>query len=214
VPTPKLKVQFARMGDPAFNDAVLEVLRRLPTELSAPGLMPCISTIAPEGREHFFAELLVIKRQLYGGGRFQMQFSLHTSSEEARRILIPAPTWSFARIAEYGRLFFEPGERKVALNFAPAVGWPLDPDRLARTFSPTAFLIKLTPINPTFAAARAGLVGLLRAGERGSCEELADRFRRAGFETLLSIGDLDENRIGSNCGMRARRLGEEAQGRA
>jgi hypothetical protein len=41
----------------------------------------------------------------------------------------------------------------------------------------------------------------LRGGER-----VADRFRMAGFETILSIGETDENRIGSNCGMRVREL--------
>jgi len=65
--------------------------------LRRPRLMPSISTIAPAGRERFFEELLEVKRQHYSDGRFQLQFSLHTSDEQARRRLIPARTWSFAR---------------------------------------------------------------------------------------------------------------------
>jgi len=91
VPVRRLKIQFARMGDPAFNHAVLEVLAYLPSRFSAPQLMPCISTIAPAGCNSFFDELLSIKNQWYQGN-FQMQFSLHTTDEEARRRLIPAPT--------------------------------------------------------------------------------------------------------------------------
>jgi 23S rRNA (adenine2503-C2)-methyltransferase len=206
VPVPKFKIQFARMGDPALNDAVLEVLRVLPRRLDAPGLMPCLSTIAPSGREAFFADLAALKRDLYPGGRFQMQFSLHTTDESARRRLVPARTWSFAQMAAYGERFFAPGDRKVTLNFAPPVGFPLDPERLRERFSPEVFAVKLTPINPTFASRRAGLVGLIDPSDPAAGERVADRFRRAGYETILSIGELAENRIGSNCGMCVRSM--------
>jgi len=208
VAIPKLKVQFARMGDPAFNPAVLEVLERLPHEWDAPGLMPCISTIAPRGCDAFFEELLGIKNRRYPGGRFQLQLSLHSTSEEARQLLIPARTWSFAEMAAYGGRFFAPGDRKLTLNFAPARGLPLDPAALRRVFSPELFLVKLTPINPTLASSRSGLSGLIDPQQPAASEEIAESFRRVGFETLLSIGELDENRIGSNCGMCVRALHE------
>ncbi|MCX5752989.1 MAG: radical SAM protein [Candidatus Krumholzibacteria bacterium] len=206
VSVPKLKIQFARMGDPAFNEAVLDVLRRLPLLYDAPGLMPCISTIAPVGRERFFEALITAKNALYPNGRFQMQFSIHTTCEATRRRLIPARIWSFAEISAYGSRFASHGDRKITLNFAPVRGLPLDPDRLADWFSPEIFAVKLTPINPTHAAARSGFVGLIDPGDRPGCERVADGFRVAGFETVLSIGELDENRIGSNCGMRVRAL--------
>lgn len=205
VSIPKLKIQFARMGDPAFNEAVIEVLRRLPFLYDVPGLMPCISTIAPAG-QRFFEELIPVKNTLYPNGRFQMQFSIHTTCEATRRRLIPAGIWSFAEIAAYGSRFFSHGDRKITLNFAPVRGLPLDPDRLADWFSPEMFAVKLTPINPTYAAARSGFVGLIDPGDMPACELLAEDFRMAGFETILSIGEMDENRIGSNCGMRVRAL--------
>lgn len=214
VPVPKLKIQFARMGEPALNDAVLDVLRQLPSRYPAPGLMPCISTIAPSGRVRFFEELMAIKEALYGHGRFQMQFSVHTTCETARRRLIPTRTWSFAEIAAYGRRFFAPGDRKVTLNFAPARGLPLDPARLVNIFPPEVFAIKLTPINPTYASARAGIAGLLDPRDLPGCEREAERFRQAGFETILSIGELDENGIGSNCGMRVMALESRTHGTA
>lgn len=208
VPVPKFKVQFARMGDPALNDAVIEVLRTLPRRYDAPGLMPCLSTIAPAGKEHFFEELIRVNREHYRG-RFQMQFSLHTTDEARRAELIPARTWTFAQMADFGERFFGAGEgggRKVALNFAPALGYPLEPEALLEHFSPTAFMVKLTPINPTSAAARSGLRGLIDPADRPAAQALADRFRAAGYETVLSIGELRENRIGSNCGMYVARL--------
>jgi 23S rRNA (adenine2503-C2)-methyltransferase len=210
VPVPKFKIQFARMGDPAVNDAVLEVLRFLPLRLRAPGLLPSISTIAPAGRDAFFDDLLALKQELYPGGRFQMQFSLHSTCQEARRRLVPTRTWTFAQMAAYGRRFFAPGDRKLTLNFAPALGFPLAPSQLLEHFDPAIFTVKLTPINPTAAATRAGLVGLLDPADPAACEALAQSFRAVGYDTILSIGDLSENQIGSNCGMLARVLEHEA----
>lgn len=208
VPIPKLKVQFARMGEPALNDAVLDVLEDLPRRLDAPGLMPCISTVAPRGRERFFEHLIRIKRRLYGGGRFQLQFSVHTTDESARRELIPARTWSLEQIAAFGDRFHEPGDRKLTLNFAPQRRTPLSPERLVELFSAERFLVKLTPINPTAAATRAGISGLIDPDDEAGCRAIAARFEALGFETILSIGALRENEIGSNCGMYVARLDE------
>jgi 23S rRNA (adenine2503-C2)-methyltransferase len=200
-PVPKLKLQLARMGDPALNDAVLDALELLPRRLHLPGLMPSFSTIAPWGRDGFMDRLARIKSSRYGDGRFQMQFSVHTTDDAARRRLVPARTWGLARMAAFGDRFFEPGDRRITLNFAPAVGFPLDPEVLAPVFSPERFMVKLTPINPTFAARHAGLTGAIDPSDPGACEAIVGRFERLGYETVLSIGELEENEIGSNCGM-------------
>ena len=93
------------------------------------------------------------------------------------------------------------GDRKITLNFAPAAGLPLDPAVIAAVFSPERFMIKLTPINPTHASRKAGLSGLIDPANNDQCNRIVDLFRREGFDTLLSIGELQENAIGSNCGM-------------
>lgn len=70
VPVSKFKIQFARMGDPAFNPAVLDVLQELPFVYDAPGLLPSISTIAPRGCDDFWEKLTDIKNRLYPGADF------------------------------------------------------------------------------------------------------------------------------------------------
>ena len=112
-------------------------------------------------------------------------------------------------MAAYGERFRTHGDRKVTLNFAPVKGLALDASALAVHFSPERFLVKLTPINPTFAARGARFEGLIDPEDPSSCREIAERFRRCGYETLVSIGELAENEIGSNCGMYVTRL--EAQ---
>jgi len=201
VPVRKMKIQFARMGDPAYNPAVLDVLECLPGLYRAPGLMPCISTIAPSGTEGFFERLPGIKRRLYGNGMFQMQFSLHTTDESARRHLVPVDTWTFREMSSWGEGFVESTDRRIALNFAPVAGYPLDPEVVAREFSPGSFMVKLTPVNPTRSVLERGLEGLIDPDDPGGSDETAEAFRSLGFETIVSIGELRENQIGSNCGM-------------
>ncbi|HEX05178.1 MAG TPA: radical SAM protein, partial [Bacteroidetes bacterium] len=64
IPCVKWKIQFARMGEPAFNRDVVTVLRQLPERYSAPGLLPSVSTVGPKGCKKFFNELLLVKREL------------------------------------------------------------------------------------------------------------------------------------------------------
>jgi 23S rRNA (adenine2503-C2)-methyltransferase len=168
IPVSKFKIQFARMGDPVFNPAVLN--------------------------------------RLYSEGRFQMQFSIHTSSEDARPELVPCSTLSFAEMSKWGGEFFSPGDRKISLNFAAVRGYPVDPAVISDHFSPECFMIKLTPVNPTHSSVSSGLVGVIDPDFPETADELVDGFQNEGFDTILSIGETRENRIGSNCGMYVGRL--------
>lgn len=104
IPVKKFKIQFARMGEPALNPAVLETLELLPELYDAPGLLPALSTVAPIGTEAFFERLLQIKNKYYRG-KFQLQFSIHTTDRKLRDWLIPIPKWDFDKLAVYGNRF-------------------------------------------------------------------------------------------------------------
>lgn len=200
VPAHKFKIQFARMGEPALNPAVLDVLERLPLNLDAPGLIPSISTIAPHGTDAFFERLLDVKNGVYPPGRFQFQFSVHTTDTALRDRLIPVRKWDFGRMAAYGERFFRPGDRKITLNFALAVGASVDVDVLLRYFDPERYLIKITPINPTCHAVKNGLFSYVDPSRPETASALVDGLSAAGYEVIISIGEVEENRIGSNCG--------------
>ncbi len=214
IPVSKFKIQFARMGDPAFNPAVLDVLSELPFVYDAPGLLPSISTIAPRGCDDFWGKLTEVKNRLYSNGRFQMQFSIHTSSEDVRPELVPCSTWSFTEMSEWGEEFFSTGDRKISLNFAAVRGFPVDPAVIADHFSPEYFMVKLTPVNPTHSSRNSGFIGIIDPDYPETAEELVGDFRNAGFDTILSIGETRENRIGSNCGMFVGRLSSSLGGKA
>lgn len=197
VPVEKFKIQFARMGDPAFNHNVLDVLEELPDRYDASGLLPTISTIAPRGTDRFFERLLDIKKTMYKK-MFQLQFSIHTTDRELRNWLIPVGKWDFEKIAEYGKAFYKKGERKITLNFALAEGMPVNPEILLDHFQPDTFLIKITPVNPTCRANKNNISSHILPDK--DKYEIIDKLRESGYEVILSIGELTENHIGSNCG--------------
>lgn len=197
VTSEKFKIQFARMGEPSFNLAVLDVLENLPGLYNIPGFIPSLSTIAPKGTGKFFSKLMEIKKEKYSR-TFQLQFSIHSTDKTQRDQLIPVRKWDFHEIAAYGKQFFDPGGRKITLNFALSKTSILEPEALLKHFSPEYFIIKLTPVNPTYKAVKNNLQTLINENSREY--EIKDKLEACGYEAILSIGEWEENRIGSNCG--------------
>jgi 23S rRNA (adenine2503-C2)-methyltransferase len=202
IPAEKFKIQFARMGDPSFNKNVLEVLKKLPDRYSATGLLPSISTVAPNGTDYFFDQLIEIKNKYYSGGSFQMQFSIHSTDEKVRDSLIPINKWDFKKIADYGARFFRNGDQKIALNFALEEKSPIEINKLERYFNPDIFIIKLTPVNPTISA----IENKLKDGLTKNIDRINSlvQYLKQKYDVIISIGELEENKIGSNCGQYVR----------
>ena len=200
VPAAKFKIQFARMGEPSLNMAALDALEELPRRYRTTGLMPSISTIAPLGTDAFFERLVDVKNRLYAGGRFQFQYSIHTTDEALRDKLIPVHTWDFARMAEYGERFHRAGDRKITLNFALAADSPVEASILKRYFDPARYLIKLTPVNPTSRATQNNLGSHIDPTRPETAASVTRSLTDAGYEVIVSIGEVEENEIGSNCG--------------
>ncbi|NQT74254.1 MAG: radical SAM protein [Chloroflexi bacterium] len=197
----KFKIQFARMGEPALNPAVIDVLDEIQERYDIPGFLPSVSTIAPAaGTNGFFEQFLDLKRRKYAGGQFQLQFSIHTTDEKLRDKVVPVKKWSFQEIADYAQQFHENGDKKITLNFALAKDMPVDPEVLLGYFSPEKFIIKITPINPTHRAVENRLVSYIDAYNGHTDYKVVNTLKAAGYDVILSIGEVEENRIGSNCG--------------
>ena len=200
IPVKKFKIQFARMGEPSLNPAVLDVLEKLPYMYRAPGLIPSLSTVSPEGTGEFFKQLIEIKNRFYPGGNFQLQFSIHTTDCLLRDKLIPIKKWDFAAISAYGQEFYRDGDRKITLNFALAENSPLSTEVMQYYFDPAIFTIKLTPVNPTLNAIKNEIYNAVTSEEQASELPVVKELRMVGYDVIVSIGELEENKIGSNCG--------------
>ncbi|MFP4368893.1 MAG: radical SAM protein [Candidatus Kapaibacterium sp.] len=195
IPVRKIKIQFARIGEPAYNPAVVSALWKLPLIYDISGMMPSISTVAPAGREKFFENLMDVKHEIYPDS-FQMQFSVHSTDQAQRDSLIPVKKMNFSEISDYGERFYGGSGRKITLNFAISKESIIDAAVLKHYFNQDVFIIKVTPVNPTYSAMREGLANEFNGAE----QELINSIEESGFRVIKSVGELEENRIGSNCG--------------
>jgi 23S rRNA (adenine2503-C2)-methyltransferase len=114
-------------------------------------------------------------------GRFQFQFSLHTTDTDLRDQIIPVRKWTFAQMAEYGERFYALDDRKITLNFALTRQAPLEASVLQRYFSPHKFLIKITPLNPTYRALQNDLASHVDAFHPDQNDETVVALRAAGY---------------------------------
>ena len=201
---PKLKIQFARMGEPALNPAVLDALEELPKRYPISGLMPCIATTAPAISKNWLEHLREIKNRHYLRGRFQLQFSINSTDEKERDKIMPIRKLALKDISDYGNNFYVKGDRKVSLNFALAKEEDIDPKIIGGIFDPKIFIIKITPVNPTISAEENGIGTVISAGDEAGVDRLADKLGRLGYEVIVSIGSAEEIGIGSNCGQSVR----------
>ncbi len=198
------KIQLARMGEPTLNPNVLKFLRGLAAERHE-NLVVSLSTVGPSACAPFIQELKKIKEAGFQG-RFQLQFSIHSTDDETRRRLIPVKGLALPEIAALGRQFRSPGDRKITLNFIVMKDVPIDAERIARLFDGDNFLIKLTPLNPTYRAQYHKIRPGFDPEQPEGVQNLVSEFQARGFETILSIGELEENSIGSNCGQYIARM--------
>lgn len=201
----KIKLHFARMGEPALNPAVLRMLEELPFLYPGVNFIPTIATVAPAGSDKWFKELTSIKNRHYRNGCFQLQFSVNSTNEDYRNELMPVRKWSLEEISDFGLGCYRRGDRKVTLNFALAVDTPFYAREIMEYFDPEVFLVKITPVNPTASAARMQMVTALNFDGSYPQSLYAEikRLEEVGFEVIISIGSLEEIGVGSNCGQLA-----------
>lgn len=200
---PKLKIQFARMGEPSLNPAVLQVISALPRRYGYPGIMPCIATTAPKRSIGWFERLADIKRGQFGNGMFQLQLSVQSTSEAERGRLIPYPVTSLDGLSRLCEMFVLPGDRRAVLNFAAVEGAPIEPGVLRDAFDPAKSIVKLTPLNPTHGSVVSGLSTMFRSGGEPALSDLVHALEEAGFDVIVSVGLEAEVEAGASCGQLA-----------
>lgn len=105
----------------------------------------------------------------------------------------------------YGERFYAPGDRKITLNFALANNMPVETSVLLRYFNPDKFLIKITPLNPTYRAVENNLSSYIDPQVEQNGYEIVEALKQAGYQVIVSIGEVEENLIGSNCGQYIKR---------
>ncbi len=156
--TERLNIHFARMGEPAFNDSVLDFTEWLGTSkgqiqretgLRIEVIHPVFTTSSPVKYGKLMEKLLrwcELKNYTFRG-QAGLQLSINSTSNKQRDDVFSGGSCSLEQISEMARKLPAPISRKYCLNFAFATGSEIDAKRLRELFNPEHWMVKITPIH-------------------------------------------------------------------
>ncbi len=140
----KFQIMFMSMGEPMLNFKNLEMaIRELHKKYDNAQLL--VSTSAPEITLYVMPEFISLSKSIDKVG---LQFSVHESTDENRRKLIPTKTSTLRQIATLGELWSAYTGRKPFFNYCVHEGNDRqeDADNLARLFNPAVWCVTLSVI--------------------------------------------------------------------
>jgi 23S rRNA (adenine2503-C2)-methyltransferase len=140
----KFQIMFMSMGEPFLN---YNELARAIYKLADlyPNAQLLVSTSAPKGILNNFVDFIHVSSDLTQVG---LQFSVHESTDEARRKLIPTNTSTLRQIACLGETWAAYVGRKPFFNYCvhEGNGSEEDADRLLKLFNPDVWEVTLSVI--------------------------------------------------------------------
>jgi len=206
ISTNRLNIHYARMGEPTFNSAVLNHAQHLsyhtPGHLKWAKIHPVLSTMLPRRNSNLLTYLnrWMLIKNVWHNGNAGLQFSINSTSDEQRDYLFGGKSWGLETISHIGTLLPNPKGRKIALNFAITKDSEVDGQKLYKLFSPDKFMVKITPIHETKAAGEWGLETTGGYDEYSPYVKIEEECKRAGFDTLVFIPSIDEDKSKITCG--------------
>lgn len=150
----KIKVGFARMGEPQYNwKNILAVMRGMKNYREGFRFLPCYNTILPKAVINGKGPIDVVRDEVmstkeYLDGFMHVQISTNSTNEDERRALFGGA--NVVTIEEMKQAFnnMPNNNRLITLNFICGAGWELDPNKLYG-LDPDVFCVKITPLNIT-----------------------------------------------------------------
>lgn len=199
--TKRLNIHYARMGEPTWNPAVLEVSRDIPNLFLGHRLHPVVSTMMPRNNKWLEAYLrawMSIKNDLYEG-EAGLQLSINSTNEEERSVMFGRNAHTLSGIASIMHNMPKPKGRKITLNFAVA-NYTVDPFVLLQHFDPDRYIIKLTPMHKTDTAIENGIETQGDYCSSHPYEELEGKLKAAGYEVIVFVTSFAEDAGLITCG--------------
>ena len=189
----KVKVGFARMGEPAMNwRNVLAVMRGMKGWKSPEfKFLPCFNSILPNAKFNgkdirgIIEEVLAVKEDIYDGF-LHFQISCNSTNEAQRRELFGG-----AKVLTLGEIsdcfnHLKVTHRTITLNFICGKDWELDHDKL-RQFDPEKFVIKLINLNPTKRGFQTGMKSYADFMNADLIHQKGDQLRDMGFSVISDV---------------------------
>ena len=199
--TNRLNVHFARMGEPTWNPAVLDMGKWLYDHIHDTHCChPVVSTMMPARNEWlktFVHTWIRIKNRVFKG-EAGLQLSINSTDEKERLEMFRGnalPLYQIGRMLD-GAI---PVGRKFTLNFALA-GYTIDPAVLLRYFPPEAWICKLTPMHNTATAQQHGIETDQGYVSYTPYRETERALKDAGYDVIVFVPSLEEDESRITCG--------------
>lgn len=187
----KLQIMFMSMGEPLLNWGELsKALFNLYADFPQAKLL--ISTSAPSGFKKW-DELRSVSRFITNIG---LQFSVHESTDEARKKLIPSPTMTLEEISEQGCLWHNATGRKPFFNYCvhPNNNTQDDVHRLRTLFPPSIWEATLSVI-----CERDEHIAAANERQRKLAQDFSELMLKQGFNVRV-FNPAGQDDIGGGCG--------------
>lgn len=213
--TKRLNLHYARMGEPTFNFQIFGATNILHGLLGAKGFAfhPVVSTMMPLTNNKLaqFLRNWIGHKWQYAGGEAGLQISINTTDEGARFKMFGGDAMSLLGISQMLKsvlLFWDMGPadgpfstfgRKIALNFALSDA-PVDAGWLRELFDPQFFMCKITPMHVTQACQDNGIMTTDGYEYYYPYEQVERELKAAGFDVLVFVPSLEEDRSRITCG--------------
>lgn len=209
--TERLNIHFARMGEPCFNNAVLEFSEWLAsgkeqiqkeTGLRIEVIHPVFTTSCPVKYKTLDSKLFrwcYIKNYLFKG-QAGLQLSINSTSNEQRDDMFNGMSCSLEEISRIASTLPNPIGRKYCLNFAYASGSEIDATKLKELFDPEKWMVKITPIHNNNACRQNGIKTNGGYESFHPYKKPESDLIDAGFDVLVFVPSMDEEDGCVTCG--------------
>ena len=205
--TKRFNVHFARMGEPTFNDDVLQFaekrLRELVREhIFAETVHPVVSTMLPAHNANlsdYLMEWCRIKNISYGG-EAGLQFSINSTDDAQRTVQFSNLSKSLAEISRIAASLPSPVGRKYTLNFAVTNETVLDAARLSDLFDTKKWVVKITPIHETVSAVQNGFDVGDTYTDYDVYRKYEEPLLREGWDVIVFVPSREEDSDRITCG--------------
>jgi 23S rRNA (adenine2503-C2)-methyltransferase len=187
----KLQIMFMSMGEPMLNyNSLARAIRELYWLYPQARLL--ISTSAPKVPSAFH-ELNRLSMLVPTIG---LQFSVHESSDEARKALIPSPTMTLAEIAKTGVAWYKATNRRPFFNYCVHAKNNTDQDvaNLVANFDPSIWEATLSVI-----CERDEHIAAANERQRQLVSDFMTKMILAGYSTRM-FDPAGQDDIGGGCG--------------
>lgn len=185
-------VHYARMGEPTFNNNVLEFTTKNLTPLvnsylKTNSIHPVVLTMLPNNNsqlKQFLQNWTNIKNSVYNG-KAGLQFSINSTDNKQRNQMFNNKSLSLEQISELSNHLPNPVGSKYTLSFVLTKDTIIDPNKLDQLFDKNKFLIKIAPVHETKSTIKNNLNLLDSQTSYKICKQIETQLLEHGWEVIV-----------------------------